>query len=77
MSVMGYKNIQVTDEVYERLNQLKRRNETFDDLFKRLVEKEDSLKILTKLQGTIDIPDKEKLVNKIYKKRQDSLHDST
>ena len=76
MSVMGYKNIQVTDEVYEKLNQLKRRDETFDDLFQRLVEKEDSLKILTKLQGTIDIPDKEKLVNEIYKKRQDSLHDS-
>ena len=69
MNEMGYKNIQVTDEVYKKLEQLKRRDETFDDLFQRLLGKEDSLKVLTKLQGTINIPDKEKLVNEIYKKR--------
>jgi len=72
---MGHRTISVTDKAYEALTRLKREDESFSDMFLRLYQEEDSLTILKKLHGTIDIPDKDQLIDEIYRKRREP-HDS-
>jgi len=72
---MGHRTISVTDKAYEALTRLKRGDETFSEMFLRLYQGEDTLTILKKLHGTIDIPDKDQLIDEIYRKRREP-HDS-
>ena len=72
---MVNRNIPVTEEVYQKLVQMKKEDETFNDLLKRLYQESDNLTILKKLQGTLNIPEKDKLIDEIYQKRREP-HDS-
>lgn len=72
---MGHRTISVTDKAYEALTRLKREDESFSDMFLRLYQGEDSLTILKKLHGTMDISDKDQLIDEIYRKRREP-HDS-
>ena len=72
---MVNRNIPVTEEVYQKLAQMKKEDESFNDLLKRLYQESDNLAILKKLQGTLNIPEKDQLIDEIYQKRREP-HDS-
>jgi predicted CopG family antitoxin len=65
------KTITIRDEVYRKLLELKRKDESFSQLLDRLAECQDSRKILTQLRGPIDFApgEKEQILTEIAKKR--------
>ena len=63
------KTITIKDEVYNKLVELKRENESFSDLFERLFKCQDSRQLLVKLRGSVDFTDKNQLLSEIYSSR--------
>lgn len=63
------KTLSIRDEVYERLLKIKRENESFSDLFMRLSEEENTLKLLERLRGSIDLQEADEIIEEIYEKR--------
>ena len=63
------KTITIRDEVYRKLMTVKRKGESFSELFDRLAECQDSREILTKLRASVDFENKEELLSEILKKR--------
>ena len=63
------KTITIKNEVYNKLVEIKRENESFSDLFERLAECQDSRQLLLKLKGTVDFTNKEQMLSEIYAKR--------
>lgn len=63
------KTITIRDEVYNKLAELKRENESFSDLFERLAERQDSRQLLVRLRGTVDFSDKDRMLSEIYASR--------
>ena len=65
------KTITIRDEVYRKLTTVKRQDESFSELFDRLVECQNSREILTKLRGSIEFhdEDKEQILSEISRKR--------
>ena len=63
------KTLTIRDEVYERLIKIKRENESFSDLFMRLSEEENTLMLLERLRGSIDLPEADEIIEEIYEKR--------
>ncbi len=63
------KTLTIRDEVYERLIKIKRENESFSDLFMRLSEEENTLMMLERLRGSIDLPEADEIIEEIYEKR--------
>jgi predicted CopG family antitoxin len=63
----------IRDEVYNKLVSVKGKDESFSELFERLVENQSSLQILKRLRGAIDLSGQEKkeLVTEIAKKREE------
>ena len=65
------KTITIRDEVYEKLSAVKGKEESFSELFERLLEDVDSVKVLKKLRGSVEfVPrEKEKLLGEIRQRR--------
>jgi predicted CopG family antitoxin len=63
------KTITIKDEVYRKLSELKREDESFSDLFERLTECQDSRQLLVSLRGAVDFKDKDRLLSEIYASR--------
>lgn len=63
------KTLSIRDEVYERLLKIKREDESFSDLFMRLSEEENTLRLLERLRGSIDLPEADEILEEIYEKR--------
>jgi predicted CopG family antitoxin len=63
------KTITIRDEVYRKLTTVKRKGESFSELFDRLADCQDSREILTKLRASVDFENKEELLSEISKKR--------
>jgi len=63
------KTITIRDEVYEKLLKIKREEESFSDLFERLIESASPLETLKKLRGCVEFKDKEALLKEIYATR--------
>jgi len=63
------KTLTIRDEVYERLLKIKREDESFSDLFMRLSEEENTLMLLERLRGSIDLPEADEIIEEIYQKR--------
>jgi predicted CopG family antitoxin len=63
------KTLSIRDEVYDRLLKIKREDESFSDLFMRLSEEENTLKLLERLRGSIDLPEADEIIEEIYEKR--------
>lgn len=65
------KTITIRDEVYRKLVVMKRKDESFSELFDRLVECQDSRQILTKLRASVEFEkeEKEQILSEIAKKR--------
>lgn len=59
------KTITIRDEVYGKLLTVKRENESFSELFERLVEGISPLETLTKLRGCVEFKDKDKMLSEI------------
>ena len=60
------KTITIRDEVYRKLLTVKRENESFSQLFERLVEGASPLETLTRLRGCVEFKDKEKVLSEIH-----------
>ncbi len=63
------KTITIRDEVYRKLKTLKRKDESFSELFDRLAESQDSRATLTKLRATVDFENKEQILAELSSKR--------
>ena len=65
------KTITIRDEVYRKLMTVKRKGESFSELFDRLAECQDSRQILTKLRASVEFEkeEKEQILSEISKKR--------
>ena len=59
------KTITIRDEVYRKLLAVKGRDESFSELFERLVEGMNPLETLKRLRGCIEFKEKEKLLLEI------------
>jgi len=57
------------DEVYRKLLKIKRKNETFSDLFERLAEGMNPIETLKMLRGCVVFKDKEKMLSENYAAR--------
>jgi predicted CopG family antitoxin len=65
------KTITIRDDVYKKLSAVKGENESFSELFERLVEETDPVKILKRLRGTVEFKngEKKKLLAEIRARR--------
>jgi len=63
------KTITVRDEVYRKLLTVKGEDESFSELFERLVEDVNPIGILRRLRGCVEIKDKNEILSKIYASR--------
>jgi len=69
------KTITIRDEVYGKLVMIKGRDESFSELFDRLVERSSRVETLRKLRGKVDFTDKETLLSELYSKRAEKRID--
>jgi len=65
------KTITIREEVYNKLLEIKEKNESFSKLFERLIESANPLETLKKLRGCIEFKDKNKLLSEIYASRSE------
>jgi predicted CopG family antitoxin len=65
------KTITIRDEVYKKLLSVKRKNESFSELFERLIDGVSPLEVLKKLRGCVEFRDKEKTLSEIEALRAD------
>ncbi len=63
------KTITVRDEVYKKLLAVKGKDESFSELFERLMENVNLIEILKRLRGCVEIKDKNEILSKIYASR--------
>ncbi len=63
------KTITIRDEVYRKLMTIKRKGESFSELFDRLAECRDSRETLTKLRGAVEFENKELMLSELSKLR--------
>jgi len=59
------KTITIRDEVYRKLLTVKREDESFSELFERLVEGVNPLETLMRLRGCVEFKDKAKMLSEI------------
>lgn len=57
------KTITIRDEVYRKLLQVKKEDESFSELFERLIEGINPLETLMRLRGCVEFRDKEKMLS--------------
>lgn len=60
------KTITIRDEVHKKLLAVKRKDESFSELFERLAEGMNPLETLTKLRGCVEFKEKEKMLSELY-----------
>jgi predicted CopG family antitoxin len=66
---MLVKTITIRDEVYRKLLTVKKKDESFSELFDRLAESKDPLETLTKLRATVEFREKKEMLSEIYSSR--------
>ena len=59
------KTLTIRDEVYKKLAAVKRKDESFSELFERLVQGTNSIEVIKRLRGSIEFNDKEKMLLEI------------
>jgi predicted CopG family antitoxin len=55
--------------VYRKLLTVKKKDESFSELFDRLAENKDPLETLSKLRGTVEFRKKKEMLSEIYSSR--------
>ena len=68
---MVTKTISIKENVYDKLNRMKRPGESFSDLLDRLTEITDSTNILHQLRGSIEFDDRDTLISEIRDRRKE------
>ena len=63
------KTITIRDEVYRKLVSVKKKDESFSELFERLTESSDQTEILKRMRGSIEFTKKDKMLSEIYSSR--------
>ena len=63
------KTITIRDEVYGKLKTIKGKDESFSELFDRLVECTAPVETLKKLRGKVEFTDKETMLSELTSKR--------
>jgi predicted CopG family antitoxin len=63
------KTITIREEVYRKLLTVKKKDESFSELFDRLVENKDPLETLSKLRGSVEFRKKKEMLSEIYSSR--------
>jgi len=63
------KTITIRNEVYKKLLTVKKKDESFSELFERLVENKNPLETLTKLRASVEFKEKEKMMSEISASR--------
>jgi predicted CopG family antitoxin len=66
---MLVKTITIRDEVYRKLLTVKKKDESFSELFDRLAENKDPLETLTKLRATVEFREKKEMLSEIHSSR--------
>lgn len=68
---MATKTITIKDEVYRMLTSIKRKDESFSDLFERLVKSTSGVDVLKELRGSVKFENKDALLEEIYEGRRE------
>jgi predicted CopG family antitoxin len=63
------KTLTIREEVYDKLTAVKGKEESFSELFDRLVNGAGSLESLKKLRGSVEFVDKKKMLREIEASR--------
>ncbi|HJW98466.1 MAG TPA: antitoxin VapB family protein [Candidatus Bathyarchaeia archaeon] len=63
------KTITIREEVYRKLLAVKRKDESFSELFDRLAESKDPLETLSKLRASVEFRKKKEMLSEIYASR--------
>ena len=63
------KTITIRDQVYRKLTAVKRKNESFSELFERLVEGTSSIEALKGLRGSVEFKQKERMLSELRTER--------
>ena len=63
------KTITIRDEIYRKLLTVKRKDESFSELFDRLAEDKDPLETLTKLRAKVEFREKEEMLSELHSLR--------
>lgn len=63
------KTITIREEVYRKLLTVKKKDESFSELFDRLAESKDSRETLSKIRASVDFKKKKEMLSEIYSTR--------
>ena len=63
------KTITIREEVYRKLLAVKKKDESFSELFDRLAESKDPLETLSKLRASVEFRKKKEMLSEIYSSR--------
>jgi predicted CopG family antitoxin len=63
------KTITIREEVYRKLLTIKKKDESFSELFDRLAESKDPLETLSKLRASVEFREKKEMLSEIYSSR--------
>jgi predicted CopG family antitoxin len=63
------KTITIRNEVYKKLVTVKKKNESFSELFERLTENSDQTEILKRIRARVEFTKKDEMLNEIYSSR--------
>lgn len=66
------KTITIREEVYKNLKRIKKKDESFSELFQRLIKSTSSVDVLEKLRGSVSFRDKKKMLLEIHSKRAET-----
>ena len=69
---MSFKTLTIKRNVYEKLLIMKRKNESFSDLFERLSKK--NIMTIKRLRGCTEFKEKDMMIKDIYKKREEKRY---
>ncbi len=69
---MTFKTLTIKESVYKKLLLMKRKNESFSDLFERLSNS--NLEVLKKMRGCNTYENKDKMLKEIYEKRKEKRY---
>ena len=63
------KTITIKEKVYAELINVKKEDESFSDLFERLIKSATPIEVLTKIRGSVKFKNKSKMLAEMYAKR--------
>lgn len=66
------KTITIKENVYHELVKVKKRDESFSDLFERLVKLANPIDVLVKIRGSVEFRNKRKMLSDLYAKRSEA-----